>query len=84
MSVVLFWQVQHKMLSFKTALLLMPVLAKCVSEVYVLSGNLACMQFGMGDSKISIRPNLAFVPKLINPASSYKHIRLSSFRRRTA
>ena len=72
-------QVELKVLSFKTALLLALASAKRVSDIHALSVNPSCMQFLMGDSKVLLKPNPAFVPKVFNPALSYRPIELSAF-----
>lgn len=72
-------QAELKMLSFKTALLLALVSAKRVGDIQALSVNPACMQFLMGDSKVLLKPNPAFVPKVFNPGRSYRPIELSAF-----
>ena len=70
-------QVELKMLSFKTALLLTLASAKRRSDIHALSVNPSCMQFSMGDSKVLRKPNPVFVPKVFNPALSYRPIELS-------
>lgn len=64
------------MLSLKTALLLLLASAKCVSDIYV---NPACMQFFVGDFKILLKPNPAFVQKVFNPALPHHPIELLAF-----
>lgn len=55
-----------KVLSFKTALLLALASAKRVSEIHALSVHSACMQFMQGDVGVALKPNPAFMPKVIN------------------
>lgn len=72
-------QVELKMLSFKTALLLALASAKRVSDIHALSVNPTCMQFSRGDSRVLLTPNPAFVPKVLNPTGSYSPIELLTF-----
>ncbi|XP_049341328.1 uncharacterized protein LOC125805033 [Astyanax mexicanus] len=60
-------QVDFKILSFKTALLLALASAKRVSEIHAFSVHSSCMQFSQGDTKICLRPNPVFIPKVIQP-----------------
>ncbi|KAK0145714.1 hypothetical protein N1851_015374 [Merluccius polli] len=72
-------QVELKTLSFKTALLLALASAKRVSDIHALSVSPACMQFLRGNSKVLLKPNPAFVPKVFDSASSYRPIELLAF-----
>lgn len=72
-------QLDLKVLSLKTALLLALASAKRVSDIHALSVNPTCMRFFMGDSKVLLRPNPAFVPKVFNPAIPNRPIELSAF-----
>ncbi|XP_029958238.1 uncharacterized protein LOC115396492 [Salarias fasciatus] len=72
-------QVDLRMLSLKTALLLALASAKRVSDIHALSVNPACMQFFMGGHKVLLKPNPAFVPKVFNQATSYRPIELAPF-----
>lgn len=72
-------EAELKVLSFKTALLLALVSAKRVSDIQALSVNPSCMQFVMGDSRVLLKPNPAFVPKVFNPARPYRPVELSAF-----
>ncbi|XP_047205458.1 uncharacterized protein LOC124857918 [Girardinichthys multiradiatus] len=56
-------QVELKVLSFKTALLIALVSAKRVSDIQALSVNPSCMQF-LGESRVLLKPNPAFIPKV--------------------
>ncbi|XP_052450263.1 uncharacterized protein LOC128011656 [Carassius gibelio] len=59
-----------KFLSLKTALLLALVSAKRVSDLQALSVSPSCLQFSAGFTRVSFRPNPAFVPKVVD--SSYR------------
>ncbi|XP_067290316.1 uncharacterized protein [Pseudorasbora parva] len=59
-----------KFLSLKTALLLALVTAKRVSDLQALSISPSCLQFAPGLTRVSFRPNPAFVPKVVD--SSYR------------
>ena len=72
-------QVELKMLSFKTALLLALTSTKYVSDIHALSVNSSCTQFFMGDLKVLLKPNPVFVPKVFNSPLSYCPIELSAF-----
>ncbi|KAK0130871.1 hypothetical protein N1851_034445 [Merluccius polli] len=72
-------QVELKTLSFKTALLLALASAKRVSDIHALSVSPACMQFLRGNSKVLLKPNPAFVPKVFDSAASYRPIELLAF-----
>lgn len=52
-----------KFLSLKMALLVALVTAKCVSDLQALSVSPSCLQFFPGLTKVSFRPNPAFVLK---------------------
>ncbi len=58
-------KVDVKILSFKTALLLALASAKRVSEIHALSVHSACLQFMSGDSGVCLKPNPAFMPKIL-------------------
>lgn len=68
-----------KLLSLKTALLLALVSAKRVGDIHALSVHPSCMQFGPGDSKISLRPNPAYIPKVMDSSFSCLPLELSAF-----
>ncbi len=55
-----------KCLTLKTVLLLALVTAKHVSDLHALSVSPSCLQFAPGLTKVSFRPNLAFVPKVVD------------------
>ena len=57
--------VEMKILSVKTALLLAVTSAKRVGELHALSVHPSCLHFAPGFSRVSLRPNPAFVPKVI-------------------
>ena len=55
--------VDLKFLTLKTALLVALTTAKRASDIHALSVNPSCMRFSGNDSRVSIRPSLAFLPK---------------------
>ncbi|XP_056116182.1 uncharacterized protein LOC130092366 [Rhinichthys klamathensis goyatoka] len=59
-------EIDLKILSFKTALLLALASAKRVSEIHALSVHSACTQFMPEDAGVVLRPNPAFMPKIVN------------------
>lgn len=59
--------VDFKTMSLKTALLLALASTKRVSELQALSVHPSCLQFAPGDCRVSLRPNPAFMPKVIQP-----------------
>ncbi|KAK7905173.1 hypothetical protein WMY93_017780 [Mugilogobius chulae] len=71
-------QVDLKWLSIKTALLLALASAKRVSDIHALSVSTSCMQFIRGGSKVLLKPNPAFMPKVFNPTLSCLPIELSA------
>ena len=62
-------QVELKVLSLKTALLLALASAKRVGEIHALSVHQSCMKFSSGNTKVSLQPNPAFVPKVLGSCS---------------
>ena len=72
-------QVELKTLSFKTALLLALASTKRTSDIHALSVSPTCMQFLRGNSKVLLKPNPAFVPKVFDSALSYRPIELLAF-----
>ncbi len=58
-------KVDLKILSFKTALLLALASAKRVSEIHALSVHSACLQFMSVDAGVFLKPNPAFMPKIL-------------------
>ncbi|KAI2667323.1 Signal recognition particle SEC65 subunit [Labeo rohita] len=59
-------KVDFKILSFKTALLVALVSAKRVSEIHAFSVHSACLQFMSGDAGVVLKPNPAFMLKVVN------------------
>ena len=55
-------QVDLKVLSLKTALLLALASAKRVSDIHAFSVHPDCLQFATGDARVVLRPNPAFIP----------------------
>ncbi|KAK0156393.1 hypothetical protein N1851_000309 [Merluccius polli] len=56
---------EMKFVSLKTALLLALTSAKRVSDLQALSIRPSCLQFAPGRTKVCLRPNPAFVPKVV-------------------
>nr|XP_055041679.1 uncharacterized protein LOC129429181 [Misgurnus anguillicaudatus] len=71
--------VSLKYLSLKTALLLALVTAKRVSDLHALSVSPSCLQFAPGLTKVSFRPNPAFVPKVMESAYRCPATELAAF-----
>ncbi|GAA6099883.1 uncharacterized protein LOC113652359, partial [Tachysurus ichikawai] len=71
--------VSLKYLSLKTALLLALVTAKHVSDLHALSVSPSCLQFAPGLTKVSFRPNPAFVPELLESAYRCPSTGLAAF-----
>lgn len=55
------------MLSLKVALLLTLAMAKRVSDIHALSVHPVCMCFTPGKLRLSLKPKLAYVPKVVGP-----------------
>ncbi len=53
-------------LSLKTTLLLALASVKRVGDLQALSMNADCMQFGLGDCNITLKPKLGYVPKSLS------------------
>lgn len=70
-------QVEIKILSLKTALLLALASAKRVSDIHALSIHKECTRFTRDNSRVTLRPNLAFVPK--NPYLQCTPLELEAF-----
>ncbi|XP_049927771.1 uncharacterized protein LOC126407128 [Epinephelus moara] len=68
-----------KFLSLKTAVLLALTTAKRVSDLQALSTRSVCMQFAPGGSKVCLRPNPAFVPKVVESAYRCPTVELGAF-----
>lgn len=61
---------QHPLVCrFMRVLLLALASAMCVSDIYELSLHPSCTQFFSGDVKIILKPNPAFVPKVVGLGS---------------
>ena len=71
--------VELKFLSLKTALLLAVTTAKRVSDLQALSTRPACLQFAPGGSKVCLRPNPAFIPKVVESAYRCPTVELGAF-----
>ncbi len=56
---------KYPILSFKMALLLALASAKCVSDLHAFSVHSACLQFMSGDAGVVLKPNPAFMPKIV-------------------
>ncbi|XP_073683991.1 uncharacterized protein [Garra rufa] len=68
-----------KLLSLKTALLLALSTAKRISELHALSVHNSCMQFAMDCSRVSLKTNPAFVPKVSDSALACNQVDLIAF-----
>ena len=68
-----------KFLSLKTALLLALTTAKRVGDLQALSTRPACLQFAPGLSKVCLRPNPAFIPKVVESAYRCPTVELKAF-----
>ncbi|XP_072235172.1 uncharacterized protein [Leuresthes tenuis] len=68
-----------KFLSLKTALLLALTTAKRVSDLQALSTRSPCLQFSPGLSKVCLRPNPAFIPKVVESAYRCPTVELKAF-----
>ena len=62
-------QAELKMLSLKTALLLALASAKRVGETHAFSVHQSCMKFAPGNTRVSLQPNPAFIPKVMGSCS---------------
>ncbi len=71
--------VDMKLISIKTAFLLAVVSAKRVSELHALSVHPSCTRFAGDGSKVSMRPNPAFLPKVISPFHMNQSVELMAF-----
>ncbi len=58
-----------KHLSLKTVLLLALASAKRVSDIHALSVSPACTQFAPGNTRMVLKPNPVFVPKVVGSCS---------------
>ena len=72
-------QADLKSLSHKTLFLLAVCSAKRVSELHALSTSEQCLRWKAGDSGVSLWPNPAFLPKVVNPQTVNQVIEISSF-----
>lgn len=61
--------IEMKMLSLKTVLLLALTTAKRVSDIHALSVHSSCMRFSPDNLRVSLRPNPAFIPKVVGACS---------------
>ena len=71
--------VDMKLMSMKTAFLLSVVSAKRVGELHALSVHPSCTRFAGDGSKVSMRPNSAFLPKVISPFHMNQPVELMAF-----
>lgn len=53
-----------KIISYKTALLLALASAKRVSEITAFSIHPSCIEFSADNTRVTLRPNVAFIPKV--------------------
>ncbi len=68
-----------KFLTLKTVLLIALIMAKRVSDFHALSVSPSCLQFAPGLTKVSFRPNPAFVPKVVDSAYRCLSTELEAF-----
>ncbi|XP_030199953.1 uncharacterized protein LOC115533546 [Gadus morhua] len=68
-----------KFVSLKLVLLLALTTAKRVSDLQALSIRPSCLQFAPGISKVCLRPNPAFVPKVVESTYRCLTVELSAF-----
>lgn len=68
-----------KFVSLKTALLLALTTAKRVSDLQALSIRPSCLQMAPGLAKVCLRPNPAFVPKVMESAYRCSTVELLAF-----
>ena len=68
-----------KFVSLKTVLLLALTTAKRVSDLQAWSVQPTCLQFAPGLSKVCLRPNPAFVPKVVESAYRCPSVELLAF-----
>ncbi len=66
-------------LSLKTTLLLALASVKRVGDLQALSMNADCMQFGLGDCNITLKPKLGYVPKSLSTLFRAQVVALSAF-----
>lgn len=59
-----------RILSYKMALLLPLASAKHVGDLHVLSVHPTCIQFALDGSRVVLRPNAAYTPKVLSGAYS--------------
>ncbi len=72
-------EVRVKFVSLKTDLLLALTTAKHVSDLQSLSIRPSCLQFAPGLTKVCLRPNPAFVPKVVESAYRCPMVELLTF-----
>ncbi|KAK0133511.1 hypothetical protein N1851_030971 [Merluccius polli] len=68
-----------KFVSLKVVLLLALTTAKRVSDLQALSIHPSCLQFAPGISKVCLRPNPVFVPKVVESTYRCRTVELSAF-----
>ena len=68
-----------KFLSHKTAFLLAICSAKRLGELHALSVSGDCLRWKADDTGVSLWPNPAFLPKVVNPQTVNQVIELSAF-----
>ncbi|XP_049432685.1 uncharacterized protein LOC125889068 [Epinephelus fuscoguttatus] len=62
-------QVDLKMVALKTVLLLSLASAKRVGEIHALSVHEECTKFSAGNTRVTLQPNPAFMPKVLGSCS---------------
>ena len=65
--------VDLKILSYKTALLM----TYDIRDLHALSVHSSCIKFALGDSKVTLRPNMIFTPKVMT--MSYRSLAFETF-----
>ncbi|XP_046692704.1 uncharacterized protein LOC124377322 [Silurus meridionalis] len=68
-----------KLLSLKVALLLALSTAKRVSELHALSVHISCMRFASDFSRVALKTNPAFIPKVCESAFACRQVDLVAF-----
>lgn len=68
-----------KFLSIKTALLVALTTAKRVSDMQAFSVKPSCLQFDQGFTRVRLRPNPGFVPKVVDSAYRCQTVELVAF-----
>ncbi len=73
-------QADLRSLSWKTVFLLAISSAKRVSELHALSVSDDCLRWKTDYSGVSLWPNPAFLPKILNPSTVNQAVELAAFK----